>query len=330
MIYKSYVLENDNKILSHGKTILFYGENLGLKNYFKNQIINLNPKSQFLKLLQEDILKNNSLLFNELNNLSLFTDKKILLIDNCDDKIFSVLEKYLENRLETQIIFFSNLLDKRSKLRNYFEKSKNLIIIPCYPDNSITIKKIIFSELKGFQGLSNYNINIILESSNNDRIKLKNEIEKIKTFFLDKKIITEQLEKLLNITANNDFNILKDEVFLGNKIQTNKLLGETIFETEKNIYYLNSINQRLNKLSEILKLSKTKSIDEALTSIKPPIFWKDKPNILLQIKNWNITKIKSALNKTYNLEIEIKSNSVINKDLLMKKLLIDICEISIA
>jgi DNA polymerase III delta subunit len=59
--------------------------------------------------------------------------------------------------------------------------------------------------------------------------------------------------------------------------------------------------------------------------IKPPIFWKDKPHFIKQIKKWNLNKIKNILKKTYNLEIEIKSNASINKNVLLKKLIIDIC-----
>ena len=37
---------------------------------------------------------------------------------------------------------------------------------------------------------------------------------------------------------------------------------------------------------------------------------------------------KKILNKTYNLELEIKSNSIVNKNILLKKLLIDICNLA--
>ena len=42
-------------------------------------------------------------------------------------------------------------------------------------------------------------------------------------------------------------------------------------------------------------------------------------------KKWNKDKIKLALEKTYETEIKIKSNSSIRKDLLIKNLIIDLC-----
>jgi DNA polymerase III delta subunit len=94
---------------------------------------------------------------------------------------------------------------------------------------------------------------------------------------------------------------------------------------EKNILYLNIINQRLNRLIEVFELTKTTNLENAVTMVKPPIFWKDKTTFLIQVKKWNSNKIRNILNKTYKIELEIKSNPIINKNLLLKKLIVDIC-----
>ena len=169
---------------------------------------------------------------------------------------------------------------------------------------------------------------MILEKSGLDRVKLNNELEKIIIFFSDLKIENKKLELLLDKRENNDFNLLKDEAFNGNKIKTNKLLSDTIIENEKNILYLSIINQKLNKLADIFELNKTHNFENAISMVKPPIFWKDKPAFINQLKKWNTNKVKHILQKTYNLEIDIKSNPIINKNILMKKLIIDICEMA--
>ena len=141
-----------------------------------------------------------------------------------------------------------------------------------------------------------------------------------------KKIITEKLNELLDPISNDDYNLLRDTALAGNKNKTNDLLSETYFETDKNIFYLNIINQRLNRLWEINKAEKGKNLDEKINNLKPPIFWKDKINFVNQTKIWNNKKIKAILEKTYNIEKKIKSNSAINKNILVKKLILDICE----
>ena len=114
---------------------------------------------------------------------------------------------------------------------------------------------------------------------------------------------------------------------MGNKISTNKLLASTPMEYEKNILYLNIINQRLDKLLQIHKLNGPR-IEDAINSLKPPVFWKDKPIITNQAKKWNKFKIKKILNETLDLERKIKTNSAIEKNILIKKLLIDICSLA--
>ena len=324
MIFKSYLIEQNFQSINTN-LILFFGENIGLKNEFKKKIKSNNLQAETITFFQDDIIRNEDNFFSELFNISLFEEKKIYIIDNASDKILNILQK-IEPKLENQKIFlFSDLLDKKSMLRNYFEKSKNASAIACYADNEITIKKIILKNLKEFRGLSSQNINIIIDNSNLERDKLYNELDKIITFFTNKEIVTETLEVLLNAKTNDNFNLLKDEAINGNKNKTNKLLSETIIEPEKNILYLNIINQRFNKISDVLKLVQSTNLENAINMTKPPIFWKDKATVIEQTKKWNKNKIKNILNKTYSVELEIKSNSVINKNILLKKLLVDIC-----
>tara|TARA_X000001036_G_C20675748_1_gene804070 strand:- start:78 stop:1070 length:993 start_codon:yes stop_codon:yes gene_type:complete len=327
MIYKSYLVEQNLKILKNN-ILLFYGENLGLQNDFKNKIRTNYENAEIISFTQEEILKNENNFYNEIFNISLFEKEKIYFINQANDKLLDIVKEIEPKIGEHKLIFFSEILDKRSKLRDYFEKSKKCDSVACYADNQISIKKIIINKLKDFEGLSSQNINIIIDNCNLDRDKLNNELNKIFTFFTDKKLVRDKLELLLNNKINNDFNLLKDEAFNGNKAQTNKLLSDTVIEDEKNVFYLAIINQRLNKLAEANELAKDTSIENALNSIRPPIFWKEKPIFLIQARKWNSNKIKKALTKTYDLEIEIKSNPIINKKLLIKKLMVDICELA--
>ena len=323
MIYKSYIVEKNINNLKN-KVVLFYGENLGLKNDFKKTLKSNNKQANFNSFNQEEILKNKNNFFEDFLNISLFNDEKIYTIEQTNDKILDIILE-LENKIDNQKIYlFADVLDKKSKLRSYFEKSNNFGIIACYNDNEISLRKIIQENLQSFEGLSSDNINTIITNANLDRIKLNNELDKIKLYFLDKKITKSELNQLLNLNVNEDFNNLKDAAINGDLNKTNKLLSDTIIENDLSIFYLNLFNQRLNKLNDIF-LSNNKNLEIAVESIKPPIFWKDKPIIKQQAKKWNLKKIKLALEKTFNFEINLKSNANLNKDLLIRKLILDVC-----
>ena len=212
MILKSYIVEQDiNKI---DKSIsLFYGENLGLINDFKKLIIESNKNTTIIRLNEEEILKKDVILFREISNSSLFEEKKAIFIDQVSDKILNQIIEIENISTDIKIYLFAGILEKKSKLRNYFEKSKNFCVIACYEDNAITLKNIIQRKLKDFKGINMQNINLILENSNYSRAKLNNELDKINDFFHDKVLNVEKLEDLLNLKTNDDFNKLKDAAF---------------------------------------------------------------------------------------------------------------------
>ena len=325
MILKSYQVENDFNAI-HNKIALFYGENLGLQNEFKETIKKINKQNKILNIDQEEILNSSQYLFDELNNQSLFEDIKIIIINNANDKILEIIKEANTIINDNKIYLFGNLLEKKSKIRNFFEKENNLDIIPCYKDNEISLKKIIEKELKNYKNLSPNIVNFINENTTFDRIKLKNEIDKIKTYFVNSTINIEELQKLLNLKEDDDFNDIKNHAISGNSKKTNNLLNTCTLENEKTIFYIALINQRLMRLNEIDL--KNKNLEKIINEIKPPIFWKEKPMFLDQAKSWNKEKLKKALSMTYFSEIRMKSNSEINKTILLKKLIIDICNLA--
>ena len=324
MIQKSYIVEENIKTLQN-KIVLIYGENLGLINDLKEKLKIEIAQNKVIKLLQDDIIKNPNLLINEIKNRSLFEEEKYIFIDNVSDKILKILEQVEQDLENNKIFLFAGILEKKSKLRTHYEGSNKCDVVPCYDDNEMSIKKLILRNLKNFAGVNTQIINSLIENVGLDRLKLQNELNKLKVYFQGKNIKIDELEKLLNNEEENDFNHIKDNALKGNNIQTNKLLSSTIFEVEKIPLYLSIINQRLNKLKDLAILSKKSSESVAINNIKPPIFWKDKPNFLLQARMWNLEKLNNALNKTYNFEITLKSKNYLNKETLIKKLLIDIC-----
>ena len=76
------------------------------------------------------------LLYDFVFSGSLFSNKKILTIHEASDKIVKKINIIYEKHPEDVfLIIFSDVLEKKSKLRNFFESEKNTICIPCYLDS---------------------------------------------------------------------------------------------------------------------------------------------------------------------------------------------------
>ena len=326
MILKSFEIENNIQKIQQYKFVLIYGENIGLKETLKKNIINLNLKAEIINLYQEDVNKNKNIILNEIKNISLFSEEKIIVLNQIDEKNIIELDKILQSKEKIKIIFIADLLDKKSKLRTIFEKEKDLAIIPCYNDNDITLRKLINSELKEFKNLNSNVINMILNYSNLNRKTIINNLDKIKSFY-DKKVLSEEsLEKLLNSDRNEFFENIRDASLIGDKTKLNNLLSNFAFSNDDAFFYLNMMNFRLIKLLEIHKVNDDcNDFNVAITKMRPAIFWKDKPVYLKLLKRWHKQSILEALEYLGHTEEKIKKNSSLNSLTMVKNSILNIC-----
>ena len=276
MILKSFLVEKNLSLLDKYSVILFYGENIGLIDDIKEDIKNKYKEFEKINLYQDEIIKNENLFDEQANNSSLFNINKLIFINEVSDKIEKRISKYKENK-SNKIILFSQSLDKKSKLRTFFEKGKHVAIIPCYQDNHRTLSEYIRIKLKNFEGLNQELVNILIENSDYDRKVLAGELHKIRSLFINKKINTEKIIDLLNNPYNIDFNKLRDSCFDGDKLKLNFYLGNISLKNEDAYLFLASLNQRILRLSQLQdQIHIDKNLEKAMENLKPRIFWRDK------------------------------------------------------
>ena len=328
MILKSYIVEKDLKVLNSYKAVLLYGENNGIKDDVKSKLKNANKDAEKINLFEDEIINDRNILYKNTFNESLFASNKAIFIIGATDKIIDEILECVENENENiKIYIFSENLDKKSKLRNLFEKNKKLAIFPCYEDNDRSLINYISKELEGYSGLTGEIKNLIISNASMNRKIIQNEILKIKHFFISKKVDKENILEILNIKNNNSFNEMRDNTLAGEKKKINKLLAETEFLNEDSFVYLNNINYRLTRLLEVRKNNKNiENYEQIVDLLKPPIFWKDKAMFIRQLIKWDIKKLNIAILKIGETEFLMKRNSTVRKDVLIKNLILSLSE----
>ena len=328
MILKSYIVEQNTQILKEYQATLIYGVNSGIKTDIKEAIKNNSENCEIITFFENDILKNN-LLYENIANQSLFAEKKIIFIQEASDKILEKIIECLEKQNNNiQIYIFSENLEKKSKLRNLFEKNKQLAAFPCYEDNERTLINYVNKELKDFKGLTGEIRSLIIENSNMDRRVIKDELAKIKIYFFKKKIEKNKILEILNIKNDSGFNEIRDKALIGDKSKINKLLSETEILNEEVFFYLNNLNYRVMRLYEITKTcgDQKNKYEQVLSELKPPVFWKDKPIIIHQLKMWSQQKLEEIIIKIAETEILMKKNSYLRNDIVIKNLIISLAD----
>lgn len=299
---------------------LLYGINTGfiedvIEGYFK-----LNFSKNIFNYDEKEILINKNNLIENVLNISLFDDNKLIIINRATDKIFNIIEDLSKTKFnKCKIVLKSGVLEKKSKLRSLFEKSKNKIVIPFYEDNYKSLHSIVQKFLKENNiKLSTEVINHVIEKSKGDRIFLKKQLEKICSLSLSKKRISLfEIKKLTNVSSNFDMTELADTCLLKDLKKTQKILNETILSNENNIMLLKSFLFKLKRLKIISeKFNEFKNLEKTISLIKPPIFWKDKNIIFQQLKKLSLNDINLLIREINNLEYKIKKNSSISSLLL--------------
>ena len=308
MIIRSYEINKINKDITN--FYLFYGKNNGLKKESTEYI--LKEEKNIIIYEEREILDNTELFIDNILSGSLFETKKVIIIKRASDKIFKIIEDLINRNLkDLKFIIETDNLDKKSKLRSYFEKSKICVCVAFYPDNQQTLYKLTFNFFREKKiVVSNIDINLIISKSNGDRDNLKNELNKIEAFCLNKKKITsEEIAKLTNLSEDYSISELIDNCLAKNNRKIVKILNENNFSKEDAIVIIRTF---LSKSKKILSLSRefeqNNDLELTISSAKPPIFWKDKEITKKQILNWNSKKVKQLIYALTETELQSKKN----------------------
>ena len=318
MILKSFEISKIN--LNNHKFYLFYGENEGLKEEIIENLFEKNYQDKIQRYEEKEILDNINDFFNSIFTKSFFDNKKLIIIKRATDKIKEILEELIEkNPEDIQIILNSKNLEKKSTLRKLFEKEKSIVCVPSYEDNNQTLNSIISFFFKNKKiPISQQLINVLIERSRGDRKNLNNELEKIENFSLNKKNLNiKEIIKLTNLADNYSASELVDHSLAKNTRKTVTILSENNYSDEDNIIIIRTLLAKLKRLVKIYELVDEKNnIEQAISACKPPIFWKDKPLVTQQIRSWKKENLKNLIYKTNEIELLVKKNSVLAKNIL--------------
>ena len=168
MILKSF---NAFKLKPENNFFLIYGKNEGLKIEIINNL--LKNKKEIVTYEEKEILDNSEIFIENMLTRSLFENEKIILIKRGTDKVLKIVQGLSEKQIEDlTIIINSDNLDKKSKLRSFFEKDKNYICIPVYPDNEQSLTRLANNLLNKHKILiSQENLNLVISKCSGDRNK---------------------------------------------------------------------------------------------------------------------------------------------------------------
>ena len=323
MLIKSYeILKKDLNFLN---SFLIYGENTGLKQDIIKSVIELKEKKNIkykqFKFEEEEIIKNQNDFVNLIFSGSLFDKKKVIFVNRTTDRLFNLISEISKKDIKDILIFFdANQLEKKSKIRNLFEKDNNLVCIACYQDNNFDLIKIINDEIKQTKiKLSTESINLLIERASGDRNNLRNEVNKLKSFAFDKQMVSyDQVKELTNMVGNYQNDYIVNICLNGDKKKLNKILRENNFSFEDFLILLKIFSKKIHRLLKIKIFNRMeKNLDQIFNQIRPPIFWKEKEDVKKQVRLWNEKKLNLIIKKINEIELNCKKNHELSTNITL-------------
>ena len=313
MIKKPFQINKSQ--INENKFYLFYGVNEGQKNDKIYELLSSIDKNNIFKYDEKEILNDERIFFDQILTKSLFNDQKIIIINRATDKIFKILNDVIDKEVNDIVIINSSALEKKSKLRNLFEKTNKFVCVAFYEDTNETLIKLASNFFKKNQILiSSLDMNLIVNKCAGDRGILYNEMNKIKYYTLkNKKITSEQILKLTNLIENFSIFELVNNCLAKNKKKTLDILTENNFDNSDCIIIIRSFLLRSKKIYELRKsYEKNKDLELTIDNFKPPIFWKEKEIVKRQMTMLNYEKTKDLISKTMEIELLVKKNPQIS------------------
>lgn len=311
MILKKFELNNFD--FNKFNIYLFYGKNDGLQEEFIKKYFIEKFDRAISKYDEQEILTNKEIIIEGVLNNSFFEEEKLIIITRSSDKIINFVKEISDRNLSgVKIIIKAGILEKKSKLRSYFEKDKNFVCLPFYEDDNSSLLQIINQFLKENKIIiSRESINLIINRSSGSRHNLKNELNKILSYsFTSKQIDIDVIKKLTNLSENYDVSEFTDNYLEKNTKKVSKILNENNYSDEDCVLILRTLLNKSKRLLNIIeRYESIRNIEDVISSTKPPIFWKEKETIKKQAISWKINDLKSKIYKINEIELLIKNNS---------------------
>ena len=314
-------LENINIIFLHGTNLglisLIYKKTLEILK------IDTNDPFRVSKIGGNEFKDNPSTLHDNINTLSVFSEKRFILLDLMHIPITKSLENFILEAVKTKnsnyllIVKASN--SNTGSFKKYFQNTNNSILVPCYEEktNSIHSKlSNLFSKHK-ISFKEDFLEKLIPSLSSNSLIN-EMELEKLDVFLTNNKNVTEEtVFTLISKNEDNNFNKVIENCSYGNSSKALTIF-ENIYENQATSITIIRMFVNHFKLLEriLLNFEHKKNLEYVIENIKPPIFFKKREFVIFQCSVWNLKSINLILSRLIDLEVKCKLNHMTEKTLV--------------
>jgi DNA polymerase-3 subunit delta len=306
-------VENPDKGIDY---ILVYGPDAGLvseytKTIAKTVIDDLNDPFRVADLSFDKLKDEPSILADEISAISIIGGKRLVKVSTTSTSLPKEHADILTNvKSDALVIFSAGDLPATSSLRKFFEKEKNAAAIPCYKDDNRSIAAVVREVLDKNQ--IKYEPDVVpylCNSFSGDRMIVLSEVEKLITYAGSEKLV--KLEDVKgSVKDSSEFSL--DELCSAfasrNPQQIDLHMTKALSEDIAVIMIIRSLLRYFLRLQESRnKIDSGMNEQQAISSLRPPVFFKQAPIFKQHLKAWHGDDIARVIKQLIELEIACKT-----------------------
>lgn len=314
--------------------VCIYGDDSGLTTEYAQKVAehvceDINDPFLVNRFRVEDVVDNPTCLLEAVQTISFAAGHKLVYLQgvskdlpaNVKDKVNNAIVNVLDNLTEgTTFVFAASGYDAKLALIKQIEKHSDAVAVRCFQDNDISIKQLLQKRLADEgKTMQPDAMAFMLSNLGNDRAITQSEIDKLFVYTLHEDKITIQhcLETLSAAPSVNAFKLC-DAIGLRQKEQVETFLHHLKEEGQDSTMILAMVIRHIRRLLQAqLMQSNGMSLDQAMMSLKPPVFY-GKQEFGAQVRSYPKKRLETALDRLYTLQHQSRAGGI-NPDLLVER-----------
>ncbi|MBT3396411.1 MAG: DNA polymerase III subunit delta [Alphaproteobacteria bacterium] len=303
--------------------VLVYGPDVGLAAERAQTMMTgvLGPNLDPFRLSEptaQAIASDPALLMDEAAAISLTGGRRVVRVQRAGDAVTAAFKPLLESRgksnqdgEESLVIVEAGDLSPRSTLRKAFESAKkNAIAIPCYVEDGYKLEAVIAEALRDHgHGVDHGVTAFLAESLGSDRAITRRELEKLSLYVGPNAVVT--LTDAQDCIGDSGAQGMDDAAFAavsGDFSKLDRALARSEIEGTAPVSILRNLAKTLLRVQLASGMrDQGASPRNAVAGLRPPVFFKQRDQLVAALSHWNTKKLSMALGIVQAAEVACKT-----------------------
>ena len=311
--------------------VLFFGSDQGLcferaQAILHQQSVSLGDSFRVSRLTGSQLQEDSSLLATEVASLCFTGGRRLVWLTEVEERSgASALQAFLKKpQGEGLIVAIGGELSAKSSLRSSAKSSQNALLVPCYPDGAREIEQLcreIFA--RNAIAIDRPALQSLTELLGGDRLVTRSEIEKLALYAgVGGRLSQEEVLLLLGDTAAVSLQDAISAAASGSFVRLDRAIQRVFADGESAVAMIRSAMNYFVRLQSLVELRENgQSASSVVNAHRPPIFWREKDQMIANVEFWSLKNIDRVLNLLLRAETLVKSTGFPDQTIASQTLL---------